>query len=215
MKTILAYGDSLTYGASPIPGGPRHAFEDRWPTALERALDGKARVIAEGLGGRTTAHDDWFAAADRNGARILPTLLESHSPLDLVAIMLGTNDIKTIHAGTAGEAARGMGRLVQIVRGHFAGKGEPVPQIVLMAPPTIVMGEDANMMEHFGPQPAISTSAGFAKAYKAKADELGVHFFDAGSVATTDPRDGIHLDQANTRAIGEGLAPLVKSILGL
>ena len=42
MKTILAYGDSLTYGANPIPGGPRHAYEDRWPTALEQGL-GDAR----------------------------------------------------------------------------------------------------------------------------------------------------------------------------
>ncbi len=104
MKTILAYGDSLTFGASPIPNGPRHAYEDRWPTALEKGLGGKARVIAEGLGGRTTAIDDWCAAADRNGARILPTLLESHSPLDLIVIMLGTNDIKPFLGRTAAEA---------------------------------------------------------------------------------------------------------------
>ena len=69
MKTILAYGDSLTYGANPT-GGLRHAFEDRWPSVLEAGLDGKARVIAEGLGGRTTVSDDWYAAADRNGARV-------------------------------------------------------------------------------------------------------------------------------------------------
>ena len=56
MKTILCYGDSLTYGANPIPGGPRHAYEDRWPTRLEAGLGGRARVIAEGLGGRTTVH---------------------------------------------------------------------------------------------------------------------------------------------------------------
>ena len=118
MKTILAYGDSLTFGSNPIKNGPRHAYEDRWPTVLERGLGGAARVIAEGLGGRTTAHDDWFANADRNGARILPTLLESHSPLDMVIIMLGTNDIKPIHGRTASEAGRGMGRLVQIIRGH-------------------------------------------------------------------------------------------------
>ena len=88
MKTILCYGDSLTYGANPVMGGPRHAYEDRWPTALETALQGKVRCIAEGLGGRTTVHDDWYADADRNGARILPTLLSSHEPLDMVIIML-------------------------------------------------------------------------------------------------------------------------------
>src|SRR5690606_1894047 len=68
MKTILAYGDSLTFGANPQTGGPRHAYEDRWPTVLEQGLGGKVRVIAEGLGGRTTAFDDFTADADRNGA---------------------------------------------------------------------------------------------------------------------------------------------------
>lgn len=215
MKTILAYGDSLTYGANPIPGGPRHAYEDRWPTALEGALGGKARVIAEGLGGRTTVHDDWFANADRNGARVLPTLLESHSPLDLVIIMLGTNDIKPFHGRSAGEASRGMARLVQIIRGHYAGKMLQAPEIILVAPPPIIHGDWADMMDHFGPDEAIAASVNFAREYKKRAEEQKVHFFDAGTVAKTDKNDGIHLDPANTRAIGEGLAPLVKTVLGL
>jgi lysophospholipase L1-like esterase len=215
VKTILAYGDSLTYGANPIPGGPRHAYEDRWPTALEQGLGGAARVIAEGLGGRTTVHDDWFANADRNGGRVLPTLLESHSPLDLIVIMLGTNDIKPFHGRTANEAGRGMARLVQIIRGHYAGKLQETPEIILVAPPPIVLGEWADMMEHFGPREAIATSVDFAREYRKRADEQKVHFFDAGTVATTSKADGIHLDPANTRAIGEGLVPLVKQVLGL
>lgn len=215
MKTILAYGDSLTYGANPIPGGPRHAYEDRWPTALEQGLVGKARVIAEGLGGRTTVHDDWFANADRNGARVLPTLLESHSPLDLVIIMLGTNDIKPFHGRTAGEAGRGMARLVQIIRGHYAGKLQAAPEIILVSPPPIIKGDWADMMDHFGPDDAIATSVDLHREYAKRAAEQQVHFFDAGTVAKTDPRDGIHLDPANTRAIGTGLVPLVTKVLGL
>jgi lysophospholipase L1-like esterase len=215
MKTILAYGDSLTYGANPIPGGPRHAHEDRWPTALEQGLGGAARVIAEGLGGRTTVHDDWFASADRNGARVLPTLLESHSPLDLVVIMLGTNDIKPFHGRTANEAGRGMARLVQIIRGHYAGRMQAEPQIILVSPPPIILGDWADMMDHFGPHEAIATSVDFAREYKKRADEQKVHFFDAGTVAKTSKADGIHLDPANTRAIGAGLVPLVKQVLGL
>jgi lysophospholipase L1-like esterase len=215
MKTILAYGDSLTYGANPIPAGPRHAYEDRWPTALEQGLGGKARVIAEGLGGRTTVHDDWFANADRNGGRVLPTLLESHSPLDLVIIMLGTNDIKPFHGRTAGEAGRGMARLVQIIRGHFAGKLQAAPEIILVSPPPIIKGDWADMMDHFGPDDAIATSVDLHREYAKRAAEQQVHFFDAGTVAKTDPRDGIHLDPVNTRAIGTGLVPLVTKVLGL
>ena len=107
MKTILAYGDSLTFGTNAQTQG-RHAYEDRWPTVLEHGLGGKARVIAEGLGGRTTVFDDFSNAADRNGARVLPTLLESHKPLDLVVIMLGTNDLKEYISGSAFGAAMGV-----------------------------------------------------------------------------------------------------------
>jgi lysophospholipase L1-like esterase len=160
-------------------------------------------------------HDDWFANADRNGARVLPTLLESHSPLDLVIIMLGTNDIKPFHGRTAGEAGRGMARLVQIIRGHYAGKLLAAPEIILVAPPPIILGDWQDMMDHFGPHDAIATSADFASEYARRAAEQQVHFFDAGTVAKTDKRDGIHLDPANTRAIGTGLVPLVTKVLGL
>ena len=51
---VLAFGDSLTYGANPIPGGPRNAYEDRWPTALEGALGGKVVVFNEAVTGTST-----------------------------------------------------------------------------------------------------------------------------------------------------------------
>lgn len=216
MKTILAYGDSLTFGSNPEPGGPRHPYDDRWPTELQKALDGKARVIAEGLGGRTTAYDDWTAAADRNGARILPTLLDSHKPLDLVIIMLGTNDLKPFVAGSAIYAARGARRLTEIVRGHFAATGEAVPRILLVAPPHAVETSYAPMIDNFGgTEHLLRETRQFSAQYAQLASETGVAFFDAATVAKADPRDGVHLDPANTRAIGAALAPLVKQLLGL
>jgi len=216
MKTILCYGDSLTWGASPLINGPRHAYEDRWPAALEARLGGDARCIAEGLGGRTTVHDDWYADADRNGARILPTLLSSHWPLDMVVIMLGTNDIKPFHGRTALEASWGMRRLVQIIRAHAATERAAEPKMILVAPPPTVLGRThPEMMLHFSGQDAVKASSGFAEFYKKRAEEEGVGFFNAGSVAKTSDEDGIHLDAANTRAIGEGLAPIVRQMLGL
>jgi lysophospholipase L1-like esterase len=216
MKTILAYGDSLTFGANPQPNGPRHAFENRWPSVLEKGLGGAARVIAEGLGGRTTVSDDWYAAADRNGGRILPTILESHSPLDLVIIMLGTNDLKPAICGSALEASYGMRRLVQIIRGHYAGKGETAPEIILVAPPLVCETENADMIEHFGGiRHAIEQSGQFAAHYARRAQEWNTGFFDASTVAKADPLDGVHLDASNTRAIGQGLVPVVKQVLGL
>jgi lysophospholipase L1-like esterase len=215
MKTILCFGDSLTYGANPVAGGARHAHEDRWPGALEAKLVGKARIVAEGLGGRTTAFDDWLAGVDRNGLRILPTLLESHGPLDLVIIMLGTNDLKPFLARTAQEASNGMRQLVRTVRGHHAGLGQPVPKIIVMSPPEISDTDHPEMLGHFGGRSAIEESKQFVKWYRQRADEEGVAFFDAATVAKPHPADGVHLDAANTRAIGEALVPLVSELLGL
>ena len=216
MKTVLAYGDSITYGANPVIGGPRHAYEDRWPGALEAGLGGQVRVIAEGLGGRTTVHDDWYADADRNGARVLPTLLSSHKPLDMVIIMLGTNDLKPIHGLTALEASFGMRRLVHVVRGHFAQQNEAQPQIIIVSPPHLSRTNvHPEMMDHFGQDAAIEQSKQFATYYRRRADELGTAFFDASMVAQPDPNDGVHLDARNTRAIGEGLVPVVRILLGL
>ncbi len=82
MKTILAFGDSLTWGSDPATG-LRHPLEYRWPEVLQRELGGTARVIAEGLGGRTTFYDDHTGPACRNGAKALQVALASHMPLDL------------------------------------------------------------------------------------------------------------------------------------
>ncbi|WP_108397349.1 SGNH/GDSL hydrolase family protein [Devosia submarina] len=213
MKTILAFGDSLTFGANPQPNGQRHAYEDRWPTALETALGGKARVIAEGLGGRTTVFDDFSNAADRNGARVLPTLLESHKPLDLVIIMLGTNDLKVYLNGTAFGAAMGIKRLVQIVRTHPYDAGMPVPQVIVVAPPLTVETDHVDLHPMFAPR--ADEAKLFDFYYSRVANELGAGYFNAASVAVADRADGVHLDPANTRAIGEGLAPLVTQMLGL
>ena len=76
MKTVLCYGDSLTWGYDAEGG--RHALQDRWPSVLQAGLGGGVQVIADGLNGRTTAFDDHLAGADRNGARLLPTVLTTH-----------------------------------------------------------------------------------------------------------------------------------------
>ena len=77
MKTVLCYGDSLTWGYDPETLG-RHRLEDRWPSALAAALGEGVHVVADGLNGRTTASDDHTADCDRNGARTLPTVLHTH-----------------------------------------------------------------------------------------------------------------------------------------
>ncbi|KQV42501.1 MULTISPECIES: SGNH/GDSL hydrolase family protein [unclassified Rhizobium] len=213
MKTILCYGDSLTWGYDAGSQG-RHALQDRWPSVLAKVLGPDVHVVAEGLNGRTTAYDDHLADCDRNGARILPTILHSHDPLDLVILLLGTNDMKPLIHGTAFGAVQGLERLIELVRKHaWSFEADSTPEILVVAPPPIC--ETAN--EAFAAMFAgtLEQSAMLASLYADLADEKGCGFFDAGSVAETTPLDGIHLDAENTRAIGRGLEPIVRMMLGL
>lgn len=212
MKTILCYGDSLTWGYDAASLG-RHPLQDRWPSVLKEALGGGIEVIAEGLNGRTTAFDDHLAGADRNGARVLPTILTSHAPLDLIIFMLGSNDMKPWIHGSPVAAKQGMQRLVDIVRGHDYPFEWPTPQILLVAPPVVTHTDNAEFKEMFAG--GGDGSKRLAPQYSALADEAGCGFFDAGSVATTTPLDGVHLDAENTRRIGQALAPLVRVMLEL
>ena len=213
MKTILCYGDSLTWGSDAETGG-RHAREDRWPVVLQAALGDDAQVIAEGLRGRTTAFDEHLADCDRNGARILPTVLYTHAPVDLVILLLGTNDMKPAIAGTAVAAMQGMRRLVSLIQLNALrdGSAEP-PAILIVAPPPLC--ETANHEYSAMFAGGIEQSKMLASLYADLADETGCGFYDAGSVAQASPVDGVHLDAANTRAIGKGLEPVVRMMLGL
>jgi lysophospholipase L1-like esterase len=212
MKSVLAFGDSLTWGFR-AGDWTRHAFEDRWPNVLAASLAGKVRVIEEGMNGRTTVFPDPVDSAERNGAVALPMLLTTHQPLDLVIMMLGTNDIKYANRCRAFDAALGMARLVQIAQQFsYLPKFTP-PKILIISPPPLCRTNDEWFNDLWGH--AIAESKLFARHYARVAKEMNVHFFDAGNVAETDPTDGGHLDAANTRAIGEALVPVVKSILGL
>ena len=212
-KNVLCYGDSLTWGYDAENLG-RHAYQDRWPSVLQKALGADVSVIAEGLNGRTTAYDDHLADCDRNGARILPTLLHSHGPLDLVIIMLGTNDLKRgIGSGNAVGAVKGVERLINLVRSHVWSFDVEQPEILLLSAPHIC--ETGNEMFAAMFVNAIEQSQMMGSLYRDLADEKGCGFFDAASVALTTPVDGVHLDAENTRAIGRGLEPVVRMMLGL
>jgi lysophospholipase L1-like esterase len=212
MKTVLCYGDSLTWGYS-AQGPSRHPLGDRWPGVLQAALGAEVMVIPEGLNGRTTAFDDHLADADRNGARLLPTILATHTPLDLVVIMLGSNDMKPYISGFAYGSKQGLARLVEIVRRHVYSLDAPPPQVLIVSPPPLSATADPDFAAMF--DGGIAESQKLAGLYRQAADEYGCGFFDAGTVARTTPLDGVHLDAENTRAIGAALAPVVRKMLGL
>ena len=211
MKQILAFGDSLTWGADPATGD-RHPIEQRWPTSLEKELNGIAHVIPEGLGGRTTCFDDHAAPNERNAVKALPMLLGSHYPLDLVIIMLGTNDLKPQLCGYANGAQGGMRRLIQQVQLYPWKTGVQVPNVLIVAPPSCRLTRDNQPPAQ---NRSIAESQKFSSLYAALASELGTGYFDAGTVAEASAEDGVHLSADTTRTLGVALANPVRELLAI
>jgi lysophospholipase L1-like esterase len=208
MKSVLCFGDSLTWGYDPR-SGTRYPFEERWPGILQGEFQGKARIIEEALDGRTVATDSWLLP-DRSGRAMLAPLLETHAPLDVVIIMLGTNDCGPSYKLTAAEIAFGCVSLIWIVRKSQSGPGGSSPEILLVAPPTL--GKLSPLMSLFfaGGE---SVSQALPGMFRTVAESNGCHFLDASEVVTASEADGVHLDPPEHRtlalAIRDVLAPLL------
>ena len=210
MRSILCFGDSNTHGQ--IPGmGPldRYAREQRWPGILQAQLGAGWHVIEEGLSGRTTVHDDPIEGAHKNGRLYLRPCLQSHAPLDLVILMLGTNDLKVRFHMPPSEVAMGIGCLVYDIKELAPWPRGAVPEIMVVAPPPML--DDIKEWESIfaGAQ---EKSRRLALEFEIIADSLEVHFFDAGSVVACSPADGFHIDAAAHSALGVALAQEIEAI---
>jgi lysophospholipase L1-like esterase len=208
MKSILCFGDSITWGYNPQDGS-RFAPEDRWPRVLESALKGRARVIEEGLNGRTTATDE-PSRPYRNGLAILPPLLESHAPLDAVVIMLGTNDSAPCYGLTPGKIAMNCGGLFRAVNASLSGPGGAAPKTLLIAPPHLGSLSAEMSLLYAGGQ---ATSRGLPDAYRTIAGRFGALFLDANQVTKVSAADGVHLDPEGQRALGLAASKSLEPVL--
>lgn len=211
MQHILVYADSLSWGIVPTTR-KRLSFEHRWPGAMEIALCSsgrKVRVIEDCLNGRRTVWDDPFKPG-RNGLAGLAQRIEIHSPLALVMLMLGTNDFQSMHRLNAWHSAQGIGALVSAIRTAPIEPGMPVPEILVIAPPTIRAPKGPIAPKFEG---AETKCSGLSEAYRSVCAELGCHFFDAGSVTASSDVDGVHLDLEQHLALGQAVAEKVRVLL--
>jgi lysophospholipase L1-like esterase len=209
MKTIVCFGDSNTWGADPLQGSRFNRLQ-RWPGVLRNILGDQYWVIEEGLCGRTTISDD--PAGDFNcGKDYLIPCLQSHTPVDLVIIMLGTNDLKKRFSLSAGEIAKDAGILVDMVGKASYPYGYQNPQVLLIAPPPILeVGQFKEMFEG-----GAATSLQFGAYYAGTAAKSGCHFLDAGKIVRSSPVDGIHFDVREHAKLGTAVAEKVMEIFGI
>lgn len=208
MKTILCYGDSNTWGYHPVTKS-RYDHTRRWTKVLQRLLGDDYAVIEEGQNGRTTVYDD-PVEGQKNGMTYLVPCLESHKPVDLVVLMLGTNDLKCRFNVSAGEIAQSAGQLVRVIQTSAFGPNDRAPQVLLLAPPPVAkLTEFADMFAD-----ADEKSRRLAAAYRIVADELGCAFLDTSTVIRSSDADGIHLDEGQLPELAKAVYGHTVSILG-
>ncbi len=207
MKTILCFGDSNTWGWNPATMA-RYGRAERWTGVLRNQLGEGFLIIEEGQNGRTTVWDD-PVERHKNGASYLPPCLESHKPLDVVVIMLGTNDLKMRFSVPGIDIARSVGVLVDIVQKSASGPDDGAPQVLLLAPPPLARLSDfAEMLEG-----GAEKSRQLAPYYAQTAQDYGCHFLDAGQIIVSSDLDGVHLDSSEHEKLGKAVAEKVSAML--
>ena len=210
MKTILCYGDSNTWGYNPATK-ERYGRDERWPGVLRNELGEEYLVLEEGLNGRTTVWDDPIEGY-KNGKEYLIPCLETHKPIDLVMIMLGTNDLKKRFSLTAFDIASGAGVLVEIVQKSAAGPDDHAPKVLLLAPPPVAKLAGTEFADMF--EEAEEKSKKLSQHYRRVAQELGCELLDTAEVIVSSPVDGIHFEAEEHRKLGKAVAACVRKILG-
>lgn len=212
MKHILLFGDSNTWGYNGETF-TRFPFETRWAGRLQTALWPDYRIIDEGFRGRTTAFDDSLEPG-RSGLSMFPQLLNTHDPLDMVVILLGTNDTKTRFQASAAEIAKGAGLLVHTAHSPDWWGGSKTPKVLLVSPPHIRADRAA----------VACTGSMFDKSSETKglllpallsrvSDELHCSFFDAGECCQTCDADGVHLDAQGHKKFADAMIALIPKLL--
>lgn len=206
MYRILCYGDSNTWGFRPDQPFTRFPQDIRWTGVLRSILGLEHEIIEEGLNGRTTVWDDPFGD-HKNGKTYLSPCLESHAELDLVIIMLGTNDLKAHFKLTAAEVAQGVKNLISIVRSSGSGRNGNTPEILVVAPPSI--GKLTLMAGIYGDAP--EKSKDLANQIRLITQLMNCSFMDAGEVVTSSSIDGVHWESDQHRCFAEVVSERIQA----
>ena len=210
-RMVLVYGDSNSHGTAPMATlEDMHRFgpAERWPGVLAAELGPGWIVREEGLPGRTTVHPDPIEGVHKNGLAVLPAILESHRPIDVVVLMLGTNDLKHRFQVPAVEIGESAGLLVHTIRHSYCGPGMAQPAVLLVAPPPVL--EAGCLAEIF--EGGAVKSQRLAGTYAGVATRHGAAFLDAGEVIVSSPLDGVHFDAEEHAKLGRAVAAALKKM---
>lgn len=209
-RTVLCYGDSNSHGTPPMASRDavgRFAPDVRWPGVTRNVLGSDWIIIEEALPGRTTVHSDPIEGAWKDGRAYLLPCLETHRPLDAVAVMLGTNDLKARFAVPPEDIAAGVGKLLELILAT-PNNGLPAPKLLVVCPPPILLAGWLGGMFVGG----VEKSERLPPLYQDVAARYGAGFLDAGKLIASSPIDGIHFDEAAHSVLGHAVAEQLRRL---
>lgn len=201
MKTLLCYGDSNTYGYDPQTGG-RYENSKRWTTILAKKLGPDYVVVSEGLNGRTTAYDSEDVAW-KNGLPYFAPCIASNKPVDIICIMLGTNDCNKNLNLEIEDISAGMEKLICTVIEECPYIQGYIPKIIIVTPAPILGVVPESPFAEDLDEYSIKKSQGLAKAYKLVAEKYGCGFVDCNGMVEISPTDAEHLTEKGHQQIAD------------
>ncbi len=215
-KHIVCFGDSNTHGYCADPndcaeGGNRYNESERWPCLLQQALGEDCLVLEEGLSGRTTVFRDPLHES-MSGLDAISAILLTHEPVDLLIIMLGTNDTKGRFSANASCIGIGLERLVLKAKSVPAWRNNH-PRILIISPPWI--GEGLYLIPEGEPmgRGCPEKSRDLARYFRDVAQRNGCGFIDAEGKAEFNQLDCMHLTRKGHRQLAEEIAAVIPKLL--
>ena len=201
-KRILCFGDSNTWGWVPSSMGKKRFFIDRrWTGLLQQKLGNGYEVIEEGLGGRTTTIDDPRPGfPERNGYCTLQGLLETHLPLDLVIIMLGTTELKDLLNRSVEEITDGLGQIIDLIQSYKTLEDTLSPKILIVVPP--IMNDKCEFAGSLAKDGTVK-ARGLISSYEKLASGKGCDYFNPTEMVKVDSVEGVHIDEENHQKLSE------------
>lgn len=211
-RRILCFGDSLVWGYVPGSAHQRHPANVRWTGVLQDILGQNFEVIEEGLNSRGIESGD--PRPGKEGRRALDYIipcLDSHEPLDLVVLMLGTNELKHENQQTPESVAVNLGKIVEIIRSRPTQSGAVNPRVLIVVPPIV---DDTTEYCRAGDKylGATQKSRELADAYHTLAEKMSCFIVDLQPGLQVGS-DGIHMDEAANRHLGNMMAAAVRQII--
>lgn len=209
--TVVCFGDSLTWGFNPVDK-TRYGHDVRWTRLLQTELGSAFHVVEEGINGRTTVFED-PVRGDKNGLQHLAGVRKTHMPIDVLVIMLGSNDLQDRFSLSAEAIGLAMGRILFAATQPTDDVEGRAPKVLLMAPPPLGDFTDKEYSSVYSNAHGGEQSRKLAGVYERLAQDYGVAFFNTGTVISASQVDAIHFDAAPQAELAKAIAQKVRALV--